>query len=164
MTTTPRGRLLRRALPAALACLAAWCVLRAPAQDLDKRVKVAEEERAAAIEKVRPSVVAVFSAGGAGGGSGVLISDDGYALTNFHVTEGAGPVMQCGLPDGVLYDAALVGLDKVGDVALIKLLPQKKEQDFPFAVLGDSDKVKAGDWCMAMGNPFLLATDFSPTV
>jgi S1-C subfamily serine protease len=72
--------------------------------------------------------------------------------------------MQCGLPDGVLYDAALVGLDKVGDVALIKLLPQKKGQDFPFAVMGDSDKLKAGDWCMAMGNPFLLATDFNPTV
>src|SRR5437773_7793766 len=72
--------------------------------------------------------------------------------------------MQCGLPDGLLYDAALVGLDKVGDVALIKLLPQKKGQDFPFAKLGDSDKLKAGDWSMAMGNPFLLATDFNPTV
>jgi S1-C subfamily serine protease len=72
--------------------------------------------------------------------------------------------MQCGLPDGVLYDAVLVGLDKVGDVALIKLLPQKEGRDFPCAVMGDSDKVKAGDWSLAMGNPFLLATDFRPTV
>src|SRR5712692_1837479 len=134
------------------------------AQDVDPAVKTAEAKRIAAIEKARPSVVAIFGPGGQGGGSGVLIDKDGYALTNFHVVEGAGPVMQCGLPDGVLYDAALVGLDKVGDVALIKLLPQKKGQDFPFAVLGDSDKVKAGDWCMAMGNPFLLATDFNPTV
>src|SRR5437899_3053875 len=134
------------------------------AQDVNPAVKSAEIQRVAVVEKARPSVVAIFGPGGQGGGSGVLIDKDGYALTNFHVVEGAGPVMQCGLPDGVLYDAALVGLDKVGDVALIKLLPQKKGQDFPFAVLGDSDKVKAGDWCMAMGNPFLLATDFTPTV
>src|SRR6266849_7283856 len=138
--------------------------LSSAAQDVDPAVKSAEAKRIAAIEKVRPSVVAIFGPGGQGGGSGVLIDKDGYALTNFHVVEGAGPVMQCGLPDGVLYDAALVGLDKVGDVALIKLLPQKKGQDFPFAVMADSDKVKAGDWSMAMGNPFLLATDFTPTV
>ena len=72
--------------------------------------------------------------------------------------------MKCGLADGMLYDAVLVGLDKVGDVALIKLLPKKRGDKFPFAELGDSDKVKAGDWSLAMGNPFLLATDFTPTV
>ena len=72
--------------------------------------------------------------------------------------------MKCGLPDGMLYDAVLVGLDKVGDVALIKLLPKKAGDKFPFAKLGDSDKVQAGDWSLAMGNPFLLATDFTPTV
>src|SRR6266851_6385239 len=138
--------------------------LSSAAQDVDPAIKAAEAKRIAAIEKARPSVVAIFGPGGQGGGSGVLIDKDGYALTNFHVVEGAGPVMQCGLPDGVLYDAALVCLDKVGDVALIKLLPQKKDQPFPFAALGDSDKVKAGDWSVAMGNPFLLATDFTPTV
>ena len=99
----------------------------------------------------------------------MLISEDGYALTNFHVVAGPGPAggrphMQCGLADGILYDAVLVGLDKVGDVALIRLLPQKEGNKFPFAKLGDSDKVRAGDWAMAMGNPFLLATDFTPTV
>ncbi len=140
---------------------------------LDKRLQDEEARRVAAIEKAKPSVVAIFAAGGAGGGSGVLIDEDGYALTNFHVVEGSGAVMKCGLPDGVFYDGVLVGLDKVGDVALIKLLP-KKEGDktyplagkgkFPFAKLGDSDKLKAGDWSLAMGNPFLLATDFTPTV
>jgi S1-C subfamily serine protease len=134
------------------------------AQELDRRLLNAENERVAVIAKVRPAVTAIFAAGGQGGGSGVVISKDGYALTNFHVVEGAGPVMQCGLPDGVLYDAVLVGLDKVGDVALIKLLPKKAGQDFPFAPLGDSDQLKAGDWSLAMGNPFLLATDFQPTV
>jgi S1-C subfamily serine protease len=147
-------------------CLSAAvvAVLAARADDVDKRVLEAEARRVAVIEKVRPAVVAVFSAGGQGGGSGVLVDKDGYALTNFHVVEGSGPVMQCGLPDGVFYDAVVVGIDKVGDVALIKLLPKKKGKPFPFAPLGDSDKVQAGDWSMAMGNPFLLATDFNPTV
>src|SRR5262245_22388220 len=90
-------------------------------RDVDKQVLKAESDRIALIEKIKPAVVAIFSPGGQGGGSGVLISKDGYALTNFHVVQGAGPVMQCGLPDGVLYDAVAVGIDKVGDVALIKL-------------------------------------------
>ena len=128
------------------------------------RVRQSENERIAIIEKVQPAVVAVFGPGGQGGGSGVLIDADGYALTNFHVVAGAGPVMKCGLPDGVLYDAVLVGLDRVGDVALIKLLPKKEGTPFPFVPLGDSDTVREGDWSMAMGNPFLLATDFTPSV
>ena len=130
----------------------------------DSSVRAAEAQRSAIINKVRPAVVAIYARGGQGGGSGVLIDADGYALTNFHVVQGSGPVMQCGLADGILYDAVLVGLDKVGDVALIKLLPKKEGTPFPFAPLGDSDKVHEGDWSIAMGNPFLLATDFTPTV
>lgn len=133
-------------------------------QDVDPKVLAAEKARIAAIEKVKPSVVAIFSRGGQGGGSGVLISKEGYALTNYHVVKGSGPVMKCGLADGVLYDAVLVGLDKVGDIALVKLLPKEEGKDFPISEMGDSDTVKAGDWSMAMGNPFLLATDFTPTV
>jgi S1-C subfamily serine protease len=134
------------------------------AADVDPRVLAAEKERVAVIDKIRPSVVAIFARGGQGGGSGVLVSSDGYALSNFHVVGGTGPVMQCGLPDGELYDAVVVGLDKVGDVALIKLLPKTAGQVFPAATLGDSDQVKQGDWAFVVGNPFLLATDFQPTV
>jgi hypothetical protein len=54
-----------------------------------------------------------------------------------------------------------VGLDPTGDVALVKLLGR---DDFPFAEMGDSDRLRPGDWVFAMGNPFLLATDFQPTV
>jgi S1-C subfamily serine protease len=151
----------KRWLFAALLPVVSLAVLSVRGDDLDKRLVEMEKQRIAVIEKVQPSVVAVLT----GGGSGVLISADGYALTNFHVTEAArGPVMKCGLPDGLLYDAVLVGLDKVGDVALIKLLPKKAGDKFPFAKLGDSDKVQAGDWSLAMGNPFLLANDFTPTV
>ncbi len=131
------------------------------AEAADPQVREAETKRIEVIERVAPTVVAVFAKGGAGGGSGVLISKDGFALTNFHVVNGLGPFMKCGLNDGVLYDAVLVGIDPTGDVALIKLLGQN---DFPVATLGDSDKLEIGDWTYVMGNPFLLATDFAPTV
>lgn len=127
----------------------------------DPVVVSAQQQRIAVIEKVAPSVVAIFAPGGAGGGSGVLISADGFALSNFHVTDGVGDFMKCGLNDGVLYDAVIVGVDPSGDVALIKLFGR---EDFPHATLGNSDLVQPGDWTFVMGNPFLLATDFQPTV
>jgi S1-C subfamily serine protease len=132
--------------------------------EVDRLVLGEQKERIAAIKKVHPAVVAVCMQGGQGLGSGVIIDPEGYALTNFHVVQPTGPFMQAGLPDGNLYDAVVCGIDKVGDVALIKLLPKEKGKPFPFVQLGDSDKVKAGDWSLAMGNPFLLATDFTPTV
>jgi serine protease Do len=121
----------------------------------------AEAERIAVMERVKDSVLAIFAASGRGGGSGVVISPDGYALTNFHVVKPCGNAMKCGMADGQLYDAVIVGLDPTGDVALIKLLGR---DDFPHAELGDSDQIAMGDWCFAMGNPFLLATNFQPTV
>jgi S1-C subfamily serine protease len=128
---------------------------------VDPAVLEAERDRVAVVERCVRSTVAVFSPGGGGGGSGVVISPDGYALSNFHVTSATGKAMKCGMADGVLYDAVIVGLDPTGDVALLKLLGR---DDFPCAELGDSDRVRAGDWCFTVGNPFLLATDFKPTV
>lgn len=128
---------------------------------VDAKVRKAEQSRIAAIAKASKSAVCVFSPGGRGGGSGVLFSKDGFALTNYHVVKPCGTYMQCSLNDGKLYDAVLVGVDPVGDVAIIQLLGR---DDFPAATLADSDKVRAGQWCFAVGNPFLLATDFQPTV
>ncbi|TWT32133.1 Periplasmic serine endoprotease DegP precursor [Blastopirellula retiformator] len=151
-----------RTLACFLVCIAAmsWVtsspVMAAPPQE----VLEAENARIAAIEKATRSSVCVF-AGAAGGGSGVLISKDGYAITNYHVADPAGSFMKCSLSDGKLYDAVIVGIDPVGDVALIKL---QGRDDFPAADIGDSDKVQVGDWCFAIGNPFLLATDMQPTV
>ena len=121
----------------------------------------AESERMAVMAASRSAVLAVFSRDGGGGGSGVVISPDGYALTNFHVVLPCGNAMKCGMSDGKLYDAVLVGIDPTGDVALIKLFGRER---FPAAEIGDSDGVQSGDWVFAMGNPFLLATDFQPTV
>jgi S1-C subfamily serine protease len=119
-----------------------------------------EQERVSLVKKISPPTVAVVS----GGGSGVLISEEGYALTNFHVVGTGSPALKCGLPDGKLYDGVIVGLDKMGDLALIKLIGPKPEFKFPFATMGDSDEVQTGDWAVAAGNPFLLASDFTPTV
>jgi S1-C subfamily serine protease len=120
----------------------------------------AQQRRIDTMQRASAAAVAIF-AGEAGGGSGVLISPTGYALTNFHVVQPAGVAMKCGLTDGRLYDAVLVGLDPTGDVALIKLLGR---DDFPCAELADSDEVEVGDDCFAAGNPFLLATDFQPSI
>ncbi|WP_437204510.1 S1C family serine protease [Planctomicrobium sp. SH664] len=131
------------------------------AVEVPAAVRAAENARIAVMERVAPTVVAIFAAGGEGGGSGVLIDADGYCVTNFHVVMGQGPFLKCGLNDGNIYDSVLVGIDPTGDVAVIKLLGRT---DFPFATLGDSDAVRAGDSSFAMGNPFLLANDFQPTV
>lgn len=154
MTTTRLAAVVTLLLPASFA-------LAQEKSAIDPVVLEAQAKRVAVVEKVAPAVVAIFGPGGGGGGSGVLITPDGLALTNYHVTSGAGDFMKCGLNDGKLYDAVIVGIDPTGDVALIKMLGRT---DFPTAKMGDSDKVQPGDWAYAMGNPFLLANDFAPTV
>lgn len=129
--------------------------------EVPQAVLEAEQRRIDVIQKVAPTVVAIFAPGGQGGGSGVLIDSSGWTVTNFHVVQGLGGFMKCGLNDGKLYDAVLAGIDPTGDVALIKLLGR---DDFPVATIGNSDNVRIGDWTFAMGNPFLLADDFQPTV
>jgi S1-C subfamily serine protease len=145
------------------ACLIPSAVAQPPAPP-NKAVLDAEADRVAVVAKVAPAVVAVCIYGGQAIGSGVVIDPEGYALTNHHVTQPAGAIMQCGLADGVLYDAVIVGQDKIGDVALVKLIPKQEGKPFPFVKLGDSDTVKIGDWSLAMGNPFSIALDFTPTV
>lgn len=146
--------------PAVLCCLIAMLAPAAWA-DVPPAVRAAEAQRIAVIARAKTSVLAVFSPDGSGGGSGVVITADGYALTNFHVARPCGNAMKCGMSDGRLYDAVVVGIDPTGDIALIKLFGRN---DFPTATLGDSDQVRAGDWALVMGNPFGLATDFQPTV
>jgi S1-C subfamily serine protease len=126
-------------------------------------VLAAEADRVATIERISRPTISIFDRNGQGGGSGVLISPDGYAVTNYHVTAPCGPAMRCGLSDGRFLDAVLVGLDPGGDVALIKILGGD-ETAFPVAELGDSDAVHVGDWVYVAGNPFLLADNFKPSI
>jgi len=127
---------------------------------VNQAVLDAEAKRIEVIKGAKEAVVAIFGSDGEGGGSGVVISSDGYALTNFHVVAPCGYAMKCGMADGNLYNAVIVGADPTGDVALIKLFGR---ENFPHAQIGDSDTLQVGDWTFAMGNPFLLATDFQPT-
>src|ERR1700751_1384718 len=99
--TFSRTRLAARLVPAALFAAVIGALLSGRAEGVDKRILEVQKKRAAVIARGKPAVVAVFSPGGRGGGSGVLISKDGYALTNFHVVAGmmqqSAPVMKCGL-------------------------------------------------------------------
>ena len=147
----------RWAIAVVLACGAASTAL----AEVDQAVLEAEAKRVAVMDQAKHAVLAIFSSSGAGGGSGVVISPDGYALTNFHVAKPCGNAMKCGMADGKVYDAVIVGVDPTGDVALIKLFGR---DDFPHAQMADSDQVQVGDWAFAVGNPFLLAADFQPTV
>ena len=144
-----------------LATLAAATVQGADEDEVAPTVLAAQQQRVAAMAKALRTAVAVFAHDGNGGGSGVVITPDGFALSNFHVTSPVGEYMKCGMADGQLYDAVIVGVDPTGDVALIKLFGRP---DFPAAEMANSDHVRAGDWCFAVGNPFLLATDLQPTV
>jgi serine protease Do len=143
-----------------LVCIAVVCTA-SRASAVDSAVLDAETRRVDVIARAAPAVVSIFSADAVGGGTGVLISADGYAVTNYHVVEGLGPFMKCGLNDGNIYHAVLVGIDPTGDVAVVQLLGR---DDFPHAVIADSDAVEMGDWVYAMGNPFLLATNLQPTI
>ncbi len=155
---------LTNSLPIIL-LLASTCWSAGPLE-IPESIAEAEQARIDAIARAMPSAVMVFVPGGGGGGSGMLISPDGFALTNFHVTSPAGSFMRCGLSDGNIYDAVIVGIDPVGDLAMIRLLglDGKVRTDFPAATLGSSRKAQAGDWCMVIGNPFLLASNLKPTV
>lgn len=126
-----------------------------------KLVHTLEQQRIDAIQSVIGSVVAIYGEDRGGGGSGVIIDPSGIALTNHHVIMGAGVEGWGGLADGKLYRWKLIGTDPGGDVSIIQLVGKK---EFPFTPLGDSDTVRVGDWALAMGNPFVLTEDQSPTI
>jgi serine protease Do len=87
-------------------------------------------------------------------GSGVIIDPEGYILTNFHVIAGAENI-KVTLSDGEekKYDGKVIGKDPETDLAIIKI---KAKGKFPAAKLGDSDKIRVGDWAIAVGSPFGL--------
>ncbi len=85
------------------------------------------------------------------GGSGVIISPDGYIVTNNHVVEES-TKLKVKLNDGRLFDAKLIGTDPTTDIALIKI----EGDDFPTIPFGDSDALRLGEWVLAIGSPFNL--------
>ncbi|PLW95267.1 MAG: deoxyribonuclease HsdR [Marinilabiliales bacterium] len=88
-----------------------------------------------------------------GSGSGVIISSDGYIVTNNHVVQDADRI-EVTLNDKRTYNAKIVGLDPSSDLAVIKI----DEKKLPIIPFGDSDDLKVGEWVLAVGNPFNLTS------
>jgi serine protease Do len=86
-----------------------------------------------------------------GAGSGFIVTEDGYILTNNHVVNNATKI-NVTLADGRKYKAEVIGTDTETDIAVIKI----DVRSLPIAVLGESDKVQQGDWVLALGSPFGL--------
>jgi S1-C subfamily serine protease len=113
----------------------------------------------AAAAKAAPSVVTIYvtSNSGSGSGSGVVLTEDGYVLTNNHVVTLDGPgtgTVQVRTSDGTLYDATVVGTDPASDLAVIRL---DGASDLTPAKFADSDKVQVGDVAVAIGAPLGLS-------
>ncbi|TCO08760.1 Do family serine endopeptidase [Natronoflexus pectinivorans] len=88
-----------------------------------------------------------------GSGSGVIISQDGYIVTNNHVVDRADEI-EITLNDNRSYKAILVGADPTTDIALLKI----DETDLPYLIYGNSDALSIGEWVLAVGNPFNLTS------
>ncbi len=89
-----------------------------------------------------------------GSGSGVIISPDGYIITNNHVIVNTSK-LEVTLNNNKTYEAELIGTDPKTDIALIKI---KTKKNLPYVSFGDSNQVKIGEWVLAVGNPFNLTS------
>ena len=89
-----------------------------------------------------------------GSGSGVIISSDGYIITNHHVIETAEDI-QITTNNNQSYNAKIIGSDEQNDIALLKI---ETNDELPYAVFGDSDSTQIGEWVLAVGNPFNLTS------
>jgi serine protease Do len=113
-----------------------------------------------AIQEVQDPFAAFFYGGNGkrqfkqvGTGSGVIISKDGYIITNNHVIENA-KTLEITLNDKRKFKAKVIGADENTDIALVKI----DATDLPYIPFGNSDNVKVGEWVLAVGNPFNLAS------
>lgn len=88
-----------------------------------------------------------------GFGSGVIISSDGYIVTNNHVVDGSSEI-EVVMNDRRSFTAELIGVDPSTDIALLKI----NASDLPFMVYGNSDELKLGQWVLAVGNPYNLTS------
>lgn len=94
-------------------------------------------------------------------GSGFIISEDGLVVTNQHVVGINAVEVMVTLSNGESHKAEIIGIDELTDLSLLKI---NTDRSLPFMVFGNSDGIMVGEWCIAMGNPFGLFEDGTPTV
>lgn len=134
-------------------------VYKQPENDIQNIEVSTEPGISSIVDKIVNSVVEVYTESvsystfygeyvNEGAGSGVIYSSDGYIITNNHVIENATSI-KVTLPDGQQFDAELVATDNVSDIAVIKI----NAENLPTVVLGNSDNLKIGQYCIAVGNP-----------
>jgi len=134
------------------------------------RFRAIERAVVEVVRRVRPTTVAIYALmevefegrkrfAPVSGGSGVIIDKHGYIVTNDHVA-GHCDALKVVLAGGRKVPATLVARDEKGDIALLKI----EGKGFPAAPLGESRKVKVGQWVIAAGNPFSLGADGEPVV
>jgi serine protease Do len=104
-----------------------------------------------AAKRIKPAVVHIKVGTRGATGSGVIVSPEGYILTNNHVASAANE-LTVRLSDGRELSARRIGVDSTTDLALIKV----EAQNLPYATLGDSSKLEQGEWVIALGSPFGL--------
>jgi serine protease Do len=145
----------------ALSFMAACSSGSARAEDADLQKALAlQQDIQSLIAKTQPAFLKV------GGGCGVVISEDGYFITCYHVAVEAfrqSETITVTFADGNHFVARRVGWDPLGDTALCKI-DLKEGQKVPFLELGDSDAVKIGEMVIIYGNPFSLSNDSKPTM
>lgn len=134
-------------------------VYKQPENDIQNTEVSTETGISSIVDKIVNSVVEVYTESvsystfygeyvNEGAGSGVIYSSDGYIITNNHVIENATSI-KVTLSDGQQFDAELVATDNVSDIAVIKI----NAENLPTVVLGNSDNLKIGQNCIAIGNP-----------
>ena len=125
----------------------------------DKTVHAVVHVKNTTVSRQPTNIMEYFQGGGQpkamiGSGSGVIISPDGYIVTNNHVIANASN-LEVTLNNNKTYTAKLIGTDPNTDIALIKI---DGDDDFPFIPFGDSNNIKIGEWVLAVGNPFNLTS------
>jgi serine protease Do len=145
--------------------LAAFFCLIPPATQAEtiEQLKEREAKVRAVVDKVMPSVVAITSADGKkpGSGSGVIVQKDGLILTAAHVTAATGEELIIIFPDGRRVKGKSLGANRGTDAGMAKIT---EEGEWPAVEMGSSDKMRYGDWCVAMGHPGGFSYERRPPV
>jgi serine protease Do len=143
-----------------LACACTWLHPLAAEEPL-KSLKEREQRVQALVAKVQPAVVCITNKAMAGTGSGIIINKEGLILTAAHVTQATGNELDIIFPDGRHVKGTALGANRGSDAGLAKI---DVPGEYPFAEMGDSNLLKLGDWCVALGHPGGFKLDRKPPV